>query len=115
MSSIDSLVRLQKALAYEDTLLLRQRELLSQYDFVLKHQSQNNTKDTTTMSQPRLNTYQYTVWFRDPKDSEKDEKIGGVETVEAINVEHATRIAIRKLDAAWDAKIQNISVDVRPF
>lgn len=59
--------------------------------------------------------FQYSVWYRDPKDNEKDELVSHVETVEAFDEEHAKRIALRKLDAKWDDKIAYIKVDVRPF
>jgi hypothetical protein len=106
--------RLEEALDLEDKLRLQQRELLSQYRFVVKDKSQDNTKEDE-MSSTRKGTYQYIVWYRDPKDSEKDEKITDVQSVVATGEEHVKRIAIRGLETKWDEKLDNIVVEVRPF
>ena len=66
------------------------------------------------MSQKKL--FQYAIWYRDPKDSEKDELItSSVDTVEALDEEHVKRIALRTLAPKWDKKIAYIKIDVRPF
>jgi hypothetical protein len=66
-------------------------------------------------TQRRKNTYQYTVWFRHPTDSEKDQRIGETETVDAFDVQHVERIAVRSLPEEWAEKLDNIKIDVRPF
>ena len=63
----------------------------------------------------KTNVYQYAVWYRDPKDNEKDELVAEVETVTATSEEHVKRIALRTLDEKWDDKLAYIEVLVRPF
>jgi len=60
--------------------------------------------------------YQYSVWYRDGKDSDKDKMIKGVTDVEATSVDHAKLIAIRSLteqEAGDD--LSKLEVVVRPF
>ena len=59
--------------------------------------------------------FQYAVWYRDPKDSDKDELIQEVTSVKATSEDHVKAIALRALEAKWDEKLEHIKVETRPF
>lgn len=63
----------------------------------------------------RTSTFQYTIVYHDPKDSDKDELIQDVTSVQANDTKHAERIALSKLDAKWHEKLAHIEVAVKPF
>lgn len=64
----------------------------------------------------RTATFQYTVVYHDPKDSDKDVLIADVTSVQAVDVKHAERIALSKLDATqWGDKLAHIEVNVKLF
>jgi len=60
-------------------------------------------------------TYQYTIYYRDPQDNTKDKALSPIKSVEAVSEEHAKRIAIRSLGAEWDEKLHFIELTVKPF
>lgn len=61
------------------------------------------------------NIYQYSIWYRDSKDSANDVLIREVTSVAAVSEEHTHAIAIRSIGAEWDSKIENIKVEIRSF
>lgn len=63
----------------------------------------------------RTQTFQYTVVYHDPKDSDKDVLVSDVTSVQAYDTKHAERIALSKLDATWNDKLAHIEVVVRSF
>lgn len=64
----------------------------------------------------KTQTFQYSISYRDPKDSDNDVLITDVTSVQAVDIKHAERVALSKLDnAQWGSKLAHIEVTVRPF
>lgn len=63
----------------------------------------------------KTTTYQISISYRDPKDSDKDKLVLDVTSVQAQDERHAERIAMTKVPAEYNDKLAHIEVTVRPF
>lgn len=63
----------------------------------------------------KTTTYQISISYRDPKDSDNDKLVLDVTSVQAQDERHAERIAMTKVPAEYNDKLAHIEVTVRPF